>query len=365
LPHGKTAARLCLVAIGYFVAATGSFGAHADGRHAKAAAKAQAAGRTIPADVKRVSRLLSLNPCDPDRSEIRSTLVDASANVGNPAVSCAIWTRPEDSLVIFSSSVQVDGARLPVVAYFSSRHPGRAPVSLIIDIIDGPGGDISPGVNDLIPFALARSGAVVVRVGYTGTSHGTLYPRPNFDVAVRQVLGYSRALRAKNPSGKLILMGQSLGGPIVAHAAASADPPPVDGVALVLPMLLSPDEAVANFARIIGLKPPAGARTVRILRRPSDPWSSGQAVPRPADSYDRFFPPGSRDRDLGSYLAGLGKVKILIAFGDTDMLVGLSRLEDSSLNSPNIRKLRLRGVGHGIDSRSASRVAGEILDYLL
>lgn len=262
----------------------------------------------------------------------------------------------------------VEGSRLPVVVYFNSAYLDRAPDSFVIYAVGGPGGDISPDSNDGIPMALVRSGVVVVKLGYTGTSHGTIFPQPGFDPAVRQVLGYARAIRAENPSGKLVLLGESLGGPIVAKAAASAHGLRIDGLALVMPMLFSPDEAVANFKRIIipsGLAG-AGDLRVRVIKSSSDPWTSGQVGPIPSeDLFATFFPPESRRRDLGDYLARAGSVKVLLAYGDNDKVIGLAKLNDPSLNTPNIRKLRLRGRPHLINSYGATQISDEILDYLL
>jgi predicted alpha/beta-hydrolase family hydrolase len=85
-------------------------------------------------------------------------------------------------------------------------------LGLVIDVVGGPGGDMSPGLNDGIPLALARSGVVVAKLGYTGTRHGTIFPKPNFDLAAEQVLGFARAVRAENPDSKLVLLGESPGG---------------------------------------------------------------------------------------------------------------------------------------------------------
>lgn len=327
----------------------------------------QAASKSVTGDVQRIAGLLRLNSCDPERSEIKFTLGNASASVGNPSISCTMWTLAESPITIFSSSVDIAGIRLPVVVYFNRSYIDSAADSLVIEVVGGPGGDISPGANDTLPFALARSGVVVVRLGYTGTSHGTLYPRPNFDLAARQVLEYSKAVRAENPSGKLVLLGESLGGPIVAHAAASSNPPPFDGLALVLPMLFTPDEAIRNFGRIVdSSRPGAGDKTVRTIAGSPDSWRDGQRVRVPStDLYDRFFPPESRGRDLASYLERVRSTKILIAYGDSDKVVGLSKLDDPSLNTRNIRKLRLRGIPHMMNSSSASQVSDEILVYLL
>lgn len=83
------------------------------------------------------------------------------------------------------------------------------------------------------------------------------------------------------------------------------------------------------------------------------------------DLFGRFFSTESPGQDLAAYLRQAGSVKTLIAFGDNDKVVGLSKLGDASLNTSNIRKLSVRGVPHIMNSHSAAQVSDEILDYLL
>jgi pimeloyl-ACP methyl ester carboxylesterase len=322
------------------------------------------------ADVARVSRSLRLEPCDHGRTSLRRTFDGASAAVGNPSIGCTLWARAETpEIIVFAGAVEVAEAKLPVVVYFSSRHLRSGSTdSLVIDVVGGPGGDISPGLNDGIPLALARSGVVVAKIGYTGTRHGTIFPRPNLDIATEQVLGFAKSVRAENPGRKLVLLGESLGALIVARAAASTNRLAIDGLALVAPLLFTPDEAMSNFARIRrpGQSPGVGGLTVRTIESARAPWTSGRLVTVPSEAlFSRFFPAESRGRDLGAYLRQAGNVKTLMAFGDNDKIIGLSKLGDASLNAPNIRQLRLREVPHMMNSHSATQVSDEMLDYLL
>lgn len=203
--------------------------------------------------LSRLGSRLRLQPCDYDKSRFAGKAIAAIRYLEDPDGSCTEWSaHPHPAARIFAGKVRVGKEDLLAVVYASKQtvESGHFP-ALVLDVVGGPGGQISPGLNDGVQLALARRGAVVIRIGYAGTLHNSHYPDPDLDRATSQVRDYAGMLRESNPDSKLILLGESLGGYIVANAMHNRSAAIADGAVLAIPLIYSPSEAVANSSNIL------------------------------------------------------------------------------------------------------------------
>ncbi|MXP62582.1 alpha/beta fold hydrolase [Roseomonas sp. M0104] len=69
--------------------------------------------------------------------------------------------------------------------------------------------------------------------GFGGAPHRGVWP--GVEGLVQDATRVARLIRERHPGLPLYLMGESMGGAVALAAAASADPPPVDGIILVAP----------------------------------------------------------------------------------------------------------------------------------
>ncbi|MES3107350.1 alpha/beta fold hydrolase [Sphingomonas aurantiaca] len=267
----------------------------------------------------------------------------------------------------FLGSMNVDGIRVPVIAYAKKLFRPITPSVLVLDLVGGPAGDISPGLNDSMQEALAQRGAIVVKPAYAGTRHRSRYPAPDLDGAVREVVEIVRQLRRANPHSRLIVMGESLGGYIAAKAVSSQDDIPVDGLSLIVPLVYSPDQAIENFRRLARV---SGKQFTPLWIRSDPSRSPVQPVDRSTrlrvseyravssmDLFEGYFPPEARTTGLLAYLTGKTRPPTLIAYGATDERVGIEALQAATSLPGNIHLLKLDHSGHAINAAAAERVA--------
>lgn len=314
--------------------------------------------------------LLGLNPCDYSKSYANGEPSGAIAMVGNPEVDCATWRLSEATdVTVFSGSVTVNESRLPIVAFYDSRDLVHSiPRRIVVEVIGGPGMDISPGLNDYLPLLLVERGVLVVRVGYTGTRHGSSFPGPDLENAAYQVRSYVSKLRQLHPQGKIVLLGDSLGGMISAKAAGDLPSATLDGLALILPLVFSADDAAQNFNDIFSARneKPRVSEPIRIIKSPQNPWPAGRVATVPGiDLFRSFFPQAARHRNLESYLAKTVGVKKMLAFGDIDERTGNSGVASIRNNILNIEFIKLERNGHLIEKWVAQRLADRMWDLLL
>jgi pimeloyl-ACP methyl ester carboxylesterase len=315
--------------------------------------------------------LLGLNPCRYSRSYANGEPSGAVTMVGNPEIDCATWkVSKAPDVTVFSGSVTIAGSRLPIVAFYDGRNLAPStPRRIVIDVIGGPGSDISPGLNDDLPLFLVERGVFVVRLGYTGTRHGSSFPRPDLDNASFQVGSYATRLRQLHPRGKIVLLGESVGGLISAKAAGDLPAAPViDGLAMVMPLVFSANEAVGNFNHLFSARHeqvPASPR-IRLLESPHDLWSDGRLATVPGlDLLRGFFPETARRRNLESYLARTRGLKKMLAFGENDDRTGNAGIASIARDIPDLDVVKLERSGHFFDRRTAQQLVDRMWDLFL
>ncbi len=311
---------------------------------------------------------LGLNPCDYSVSRHAGRPIDAVALVEAPGSGCVVWDSSSAvGIISFLGSMNVDGIRVPVIGYAKKQSHPITPSVLVLDLVGGPAGDISPGLNDSIQEALVRRGAIVMKPAYAGTRHRSRYPAPDLDYAVREIGEIARKLRRANPRSRLIVMGESLGGYIAAKAVSSYYDLRVDGLSLIVPLVYSPDQAIGNFRRLAH----ASGQQFTPLWIRSDPSRSpvppidgatGQRVSEyksvsSMDLFQAYFPAEARATGLLTYLTGKNRPPTLIAYGATDERVGIEVLQAATSLPSNVHLLKLDRSGHAIDAVAAERVA--------
>jgi len=314
--------------------------------------------------------LLGLNPCDYSKSYANGEPSGAIAMVGNPEVDCATWRLSEATdVTVFSGSVTVNESKLPIVAFYDSRDlvPSISR-RIVVEVVGGPGMDISPGLNDYLPLLLVERGVLVVRIGYTGTRHGSSFPSPDFDDAASQVRSYVSKVRKLHPQGKVVLLGDSLGGMISAKAAGDLPSATLDGLALILPLVFSANDATQNFKDMFSARnqKPRASEPIRMIKSPHNPWSAGRVATVPGiDLFSGFFPKAARHRNLESYLAKTNGLKKLLAFGEIDGRTGNAGVASIRKNILNIEVIKLERNGHIIEKWVAQQLADSMWDLLL
>lgn len=327
-----------------------------------------AATKLPPGHLDEIGRRLGLDPCDYSASRHAGVPIDAVALVEAPGSGCVVWDSSSAvGINSFLGSMDVDGIRIPVIGYANKQSEPIAPSVLILDLVGGPAGDISPGLNDSIQEALVQRGALVVKPAYSGTRHRSHYPAPDLDHAVQEVVEIIRKLRRANPHSRLIVMGESLGGYIAAKAISSRDDLSVDGLALVVPLVYSPNQASENFERLARASgqqfTPLWIRQdpSRAAAQPMDGSTKRSVSEYTAvssmDLFEAYFPPEARTTGLLTYLTGKHRPPTLIAYGASDQRVGIEVLQAATSLPSNAHLLKLDRSGHAIDAAAAERIA--------
>ena len=123
-----------------------------------------------------------------------------------------------------------DGAALPLRSW-----PAEGPTRAIILGLHGFGDTASNAFGR--PARLFTAAGIAVYAfdqrGFGGAPHRGVWPGP--DALAQDATRVARLIRESHPGVPLYLLGESMGGAVALAAAASADPPPVDGVILVAP----------------------------------------------------------------------------------------------------------------------------------
>lgn len=309
------------------------------------------------------AKLLGLSTCDYTKSWYVEDRAYAALNVGNPSISCSLWPTPDRQQFAFAGSVDLGASAIPVVGYLSREVlAGQAPQAIAVYMVGGPGGDIAPGLNDTLPAELSRRGYAVIKLGYSGTSSGSAFPNPDFDVAADQLRAYVVRLGKRHPTMPVVLIGESLGAQVVERTLSMDLTPGVRGVALVHPLLFSPAAALRNFARIGVTEKTDQVMTIRSTNRVGVPRRSSTSA-NTRSRFGSFFPASAQHLDLTHYLAGSAHVPTLLAYGEADTRIGLQLMPELQVRCPKVKVLPLARVNHTIAEPEA-RVIVDALESL-
>ena len=141
--------------------------------------------------------------------------------------------------------VMSDGARLPYKAWL----PEGAPRAILLGLHGF--GDYSVNAFDLpAPLFTARGIAIYA---YDQRGFGAA-PHPGYwagsTTLAADASAVTRLLKARHPGVPIFLLGESMGAAVLLVAAASADPPPVEGYVLVAPGVRG-RATMSRFARVV------------------------------------------------------------------------------------------------------------------
>lgn len=283
--------------------------------------------------------------CSKEDWFIQKELGFADLYVGDQRHRCTQWTGTIPGVVIAATTVSLNSGLTPLVLYFPTQErPEKSVINtIIVDIVGGPSGSISPSGGNIIPPYLAKNGLTVASLGYTGTLYGSMYPKASYGLAVKDVVEYLEKIRglSRRPA-KIVLLGESLGGRIAIEAAHKM---PValrpDLVVLISPLMLSPISAERNFSVNLRNNPSNDSYiTTRLISDPEKPWEKVGTIPL----FDAFFEEKEKHRDLNEILELSPMIRPLIIFGTDDNVIGLNAIRHLS---PKVaRTFEIEGMGH-------------------
>jgi alpha-beta hydrolase superfamily lysophospholipase len=151
----------------------------------------------------------------------------ARAPMGPPVTRAAI---ADDALVM------PDGVRLPVHAWL----PPSPPRAVVIGL-HGMNEHARAFAEDAAPWFTDQGIALYAydQRGFGGSPNRGIWA--GHETMAADATQAARLLRARHPGLPLVLMGESMGGAVLLVAGAAADPPPVDGYALLAPAVVGRD----------------------------------------------------------------------------------------------------------------------------
>ncbi|WP_174297098.1 serine aminopeptidase domain-containing protein [Sphingomonas bacterium] len=233
---------------------------------------------------------------------------------------------------------------------------------IAIEVVGGPGGSISPGETDALAIRLAQQGITVVRIGYTGTRHRSIFPEPDFRPATHEIARYTGEVRRLNPHAKIVLVGESLGGLIAAQVMVDMQSDTVDELELVLPSFYSPTQALSNFKTKMGVSPSNDSLIATWqLYETSDLLKSGSYhMIQTLNFLGHFFAPEDRTISLATLFKRLTHVSTNIFFREADVRTG-PQLASHLAQFKNINLVRLKGEEHNISGYDGRYIAGLIM----
>jgi alpha-beta hydrolase superfamily lysophospholipase len=151
----------------------------------------------------------------------------ARAPMGPPVTRAAI---ADDALVM------QDGARLPVHAWL----PPSPPRAVVIGL-HGMNEHARAFAEDAAPWFTDQGIALYAydQRGFGGSPNRGIWA--GHETMAADAAQAARLVRARHPGLPLVLMGESMGGAVLLVAGSAADPPPVDGYALLAPAVVGRD----------------------------------------------------------------------------------------------------------------------------
>jgi len=126
--------------------------------------------------------LLLLEKC-PTEPIKRANFFLSNIYVANPATLCTEWLDVIPGINISSGSLNIDGNIVPTIIYSTNKfmlNTREQQLRIFIRIVGGPGGEIEPGINDVIYTNTLSDSDLLISLGYTGTQYGSRYPKADF-----------------------------------------------------------------------------------------------------------------------------------------------------------------------------------------
>lgn len=324
-----------------------------------------AAPTPAPTSAQSVAELQTGVPLCAPTFQNRLTSFKASLlYLNDPKERCWVWDDVTPGFTVWLSRSGLAPAPQQVIVVSAKGKPDAAArPRIFLRIVGGPGASIGPGQSYGHVLDLIRSGDVLVTPAYEGTVHGTFYPNENFTASTTRIAAWLRELRRRNPLGEVVLIGESLGGPLALEANRLAGAQGADRIVLLAPLAFTPDAADRNFTAQRGERYRNDRQvTMRII--PTAPnGTAGYRKVYSTDLFISFFPAKQRSKDLGERLKEAGNVPILLVYGSTDMTVGTAIIE-ALPPAANVRVVRIADMPHKLNTEFGRKVTAAVIDYL-
>ncbi|GGG39839.1 alpha/beta hydrolase [Caldovatus sediminis] len=154
--------------------------------------------------------------------------------------------------------VMADGARLPLHRWLP---PGGRPPRAVILALHGFNEYARSFAEDPAPLFTAAGVAVYAydQRGFGQAPHRGIWA--GAETLAHDAATAARLIRARHPGVPLVLLGESMGASVIMVAAASAEPPPVDGYVLLAPAVWGRSTMPALVRWILD----AAARTIPLV----------------------------------------------------------------------------------------------------
>jgi pimeloyl-ACP methyl ester carboxylesterase len=328
-------------------------------------------GSAVPSQPAVASRLdtelrTGLDLCEPTPRFRLNTLQSTSLYFDTPNPHCWTWDDVLPGFALWASRTTLGGLDMPVVVGVRKGDPVNGlRHRILIRVIGGPGGSVAPSAAYSTLLNVLRPGDVLVTPAYPGTRHGTFYPDENFTPGSALIAHWLREVRRRNPDAEVVLVGESLGGPIALEANRVAGKDAADRIVLISPLAYSSADAEANFTQRRGAEYRNDNKTaVRVLRRgagaePSHIWQQVFST----DLFKTFFPKSERNVAIAARLRVNAHVPILLVYGTQDWRAGFALLEQLTPEE-NLRVVRIADMPHEVGAEYQRRVSAAVSDFL-
>lgn len=153
--------------------------------------------------------------------------------------------RPGQDVVFVSGLFRGEEGDMPILVIAPLQ---RRPKGTIVYLVGGPGGELVTHFlshpSDYVPIKLVEAGFLVAIPGYSGTAYGSVYPKSDLPVAVRQITEYYVSFIRRLSNSSVTLLGGSAGAfPAYLVARKFSDVPAV----LLSPPLSAPKQIVKRL----------------------------------------------------------------------------------------------------------------------
>lgn len=249
---------------------------------------------------------------DPAKSSFMNAWVSANPDA------CTTWPNQIANVEILSGQVDIANSRIPLLFYANQAvfEKHRSVERIIIRTVGGPASAIGPYGFESAYISNPSVPTVMIALGYSGTSHNSNYPEENFNAAVDQISKYVTMLCHRTPNASVLMIGESLGGPITVSAAQKVSG--CDGrlrELLVSPMVDSPSDQIKYTDLSHSTNQRSGKKFAIIKGNPT--------VAPARELFATFFPEDQKSWSL-DYRIGRGKPpqdRIWFIFGSDDPIL--------------------------------------------
>lgn len=277
------------------------------------------------------------------------------------AADARCMARAGPDIVFVSGLFRSKEGDMPVLILAPLR---RRPRGTIVFLVGGPGDRLVTHFlsfpSDQVLINLVQAGFLVALPGYSGTAYGSVYPKSDLPVAVRQIVEYVSFIRRLSDSSITVLGGSAGAFPAYLVARRFSDVPAV----LLSPPLSAPKQIVERlkrnsesrvaYSRVIQLRQRKVGRQLSAIERPI----LVSEETRTASFFGRVYNLSLIDL-FNKYPSVARKVTLLV--GTKDSRIGIEQLTEFRNRYPAVDVSLLPGIDHmPTNTVEASRISDAI-----